>query len=127
MAEDNITKTELEAFTIATTKSTAILEKISGTLTQFSIQNEKVVARLYNGISKEIVEGIIKEMESEDEVNELENQKLVDNQIKISKSIVDLTVLITNMKKGLATILILIGATGFIIAVAGVVLNHLHP
>ena len=127
MAEDNITKTELEAFTIATTKSTAILEKISGTLTQFSIQNEKILARLYNGISKEIVEGIIKEMESEDEMNEVENQKLLDNQIKIAKNINDLTALVTNMKKGLATVLILIGATGFIVAVATTMLHFMQP
>ena len=60
-------------------------------------------------------------------MNEVENQKLLDNQIKIAKNINDLTALVTNMKKGLATVLILIGATGFIVAVATTMLHFMQP
>jgi len=56
-----ITKEEILAFTEANTKTALELSRIADALTKASENQEKIVARLYNGMAKEIAMEMVKQ------------------------------------------------------------------
>jgi len=60
----NITKEDLQAFSETNNKVIVLFEKILATQEQVTERQEKITARLYNGLAKDIASGVIDKINS---------------------------------------------------------------
>ena len=59
--DNSITRAEIIAYTESNIKTATALEKIAGIMAESSESLTKINTRLYNGLSKEIIEAIVKQ------------------------------------------------------------------
>jgi len=104
--DDNITKAELNAFTESNNKAATSLEKISGTLQQFTENQEKIMERLYNGLGKEILDSIC-----------ITCKKPLDAQLNVIENYVSTT------KNKITWLVTILGATTFITMICTVIIQ----
>jgi len=84
-SEDNLTKQEIFTLVEVMTKNASNLENISNSLEKVTIGLDKIIIRLYNGLTKEIITEVgykCKECKEQTEKNCLLNRSIIDS-IKI--------------------------------------------
>lgn len=107
-----ITKEELQQFTDAYKQFNVLFEKILVTQTTLVEQQEKIVNRVYNGMAKDIVDGIKQDITvctnsiGQNISETLKNTNSMKDDIKFSKWFISITSLLVVVVTVLATVIL---------------------
>jgi len=85
----DISREELNAFTIANEKTSIVLEKIANQLEQIVIKEDKVMAKLENGIANVIISGVTRNY------NDV-HKETIDSLERVETMVKDNKILLTN-------------------------------
>ena len=81
-SEDNLTKQEIFTLVEVMTKNASNLENISNSLEKITVGLDKIIVRLYNGMTKEIINEVglkCKDCKEQTEKNCLLNRSIIDS------------------------------------------------
>lgn len=113
---ENITKEELLAMISTQSKATEQMVIIANYLREITEEQKKITERLTNGVKKEIVENVAKELQ-------VCNIKLTDEVEKIDKMLTERGSIITNIAGDINFTKWFIGIIGIVVVIATVILR----